>query len=75
MRRKVYRVRYVVMLNGETHSAFAHLIFRGSEPLAVLAWKDPETREQPLIAVPLNAADLTQSEEENADFIYGSQLN
>ena len=75
LRRKVYRVRYVITLNGQTHSAFAHLIFRDSEPLAVLAWKDPDTREQPLIAVPLNPADLVQSEEENVDFVYGCPLD
>jgi len=75
LRRKVYQMRYLVVLNGRTHSALAHLIFRGSEPLAVLAWKDPETREEPLIAVPLNAADLVKSHEENVDFVYGGQVH
>ena len=67
-------MRYAVVLNGRTHSAPAHLIFRDSEPLAVLAWKDPDTREEPLIAVPLHAADLVKSQEENVDFVYGGQL-
>jgi len=67
-------MNYSVVFNGQTHSAFAELIFRESQPFAVLAWTDPDTREQPLIAIPLNPADLMKSQEENVDFVYGRPL-
>ena len=67
-------MHYSVVFNGQTHPAFAELIFRESQPFAVLAWSDPHTREQPLIAIPLNPADLMESPEENIDFVYGREL-
>jgi mersacidin/lichenicidin family type 2 lantibiotic len=67
-------MHYSVVLNGQTHSAFAELIFRGPQPFAVLAWNDPDTREEPLVAVPLNPADLMESQEETIDFVYGREL-
>jgi hypothetical protein len=71
---KIYRMRYFVTVSGQTHSAFAELIFDNARPFAVLAWNDPKTRDQPLVAFPLDAAALRESQAEDADFIYGEQF-
>ena len=75
MNSKIYRMRYYVNYQDRTHAAVAELIFQDAKPFAVLAWNNSKTRDRPLIAVPLETADLTRSQEDDVDFIYGRALH
>jgi hypothetical protein len=63
-------MRYFVTFHDRTHAAFAELIFENAKPYAVLAWNNAKTRDQPLVAVPLDPADVMRSQDDDADYIY-----
>jgi hypothetical protein len=64
-------MRYFVTHQDQTHAAFAELIFDNAKPYAVLAWNDPKKRDHPIVAFLLDPAVLSESQDKDADYVYG----
>jgi hypothetical protein len=66
----VFKVQHVVLIDGAWHHAITDLIFRGSQPIAVLAWGGRPGNEYPLVSVPLDPVHLRQFPGGVADYLY-----